>query len=229
MDGNDGTNGVDNMDTIQYDQPEPGSGAAGSGAPDPAGASGPARRSGRARRVVTSVAASAVLLGGGAAIGVALTGGASASTGNTATATAANTSATTGAASAGRCAKLAQRLQSHGYQVAATRLLAFCKSPLLRLALVGGEHGEVTFQTTAGPKTIAVERGTIQSVSSSGITVQAKDGTTWTWDFATNTVVREARQAVGRDKLTTGETVLVAGPVVNGAHDARLIRIRSAS
>jgi hypothetical protein len=227
MDGNDGTNGADNMDTIQYDQPEPGSGAGGSGAPDPAGASGPAKRSGRTRRVVTSVAASAVLLGGGAAIGVALTGGASASTGTTA----ANTSATTaaGSAAAGRCAKLAERLQSHGYQVAATRLLAFCKNPLLRLALVGGEHGEVTFQTTAGPKTIAVERGTIQSVSSSGITVQAKDGTTWTWDFATNTVVREARQAVGRDKLTTGETVLVAGPVVNGAHDARLIRIRSAS
>ena len=39
-------------------------------------------RSGRTKRIVTTVAASAVLLGGGAGIGVALTGGASASTGS---------------------------------------------------------------------------------------------------------------------------------------------------
>jgi hypothetical protein len=222
---------MDSNDTIEFEQPQP-AGAA-TGAPDPAGASSPAPRSGRTRRVVTSIAVSAVLLGGGAAIGVALTGGASAATGNGSTtsstgAALASATTTAGSAAVGRCAKLVQRLHSHGHPVAATRLLAFCRNPLLRLALVGGAHGEMTFQTKNGPKTIAVERGTIQSVTSSGITVLAKDGTTWTWDFVTNTVVREGGQTVTRDKLGNGETVLVGGPVVGGAHDARVIRIRSA-
>jgi hypothetical protein len=251
MDSIDGTNGLDNMDTLEYRQPDPANGPGPANGPDPAsttaagGAAGlgapadwtnrpsRARWSGRTKRVVTSVGASAVLLGSGAAIGVALTGGASASTGSTSAgtvATTANTSATTTAAAtlAGRCARLAHRVNSSGHPAAATRLAAFCRNPLLRLALVGGAHGEVTFQTATGPKTIAVERGTIQSVSSSGITVLAKDGTTWTWNFTTSTVVREARQVVARGKLSDGESVLVAGQVVNGAHDARLIRIHSA-
>jgi len=227
MESTDGTNGMDNKDTIQFGQHEQGSGANASG-PDLAQVPGPRKWSGRTRRVVTSVAAATVLLGSGAAVGVALTGGASAATGNTSPGTASTTAAntTSEAALAGRCAKLAQRLQSHGHQVSARRLQGFCRNPLLRLTLVGGAHGEVTFQTKNGPKTIAVERGTIEAVSSSNITVQAKDGTTWTWDFTTSTVVRNDHHAVGRDKLSTGETVLVAGPVVSGVHEARLIRIR---
>ncbi len=175
---------------------------------------------------MTSVAASTVLLGSGAAIGVALTGGASASTAGTSPGTAASSSAATTAA-AGRCAKLAERLTANGNKVAASRLQLFCKSPLVRLALVGGAHGEVTFQTKAGPKTIAVERGTIQSVSNAGITVVAKDGTTWAWDFVSSTVVRDDKQAVSRNQLSNGETVLVLGQVVGGVHDARLIRVHA--
>lgn len=219
MDSIDGTNGMDSMDTIEFDQPDAGGAADRSRGP---------RWTGRTKRVVTSVAASTVLLGSGAAIGVALTGGASASTSGTTPGMTANSTGTTTAASVavGRCAKLAQRLQSHDHPLAATRLLTFCKNPLLRLALVGGEHGEVTFQTAAGPKTIAVERGTVQAISSSGITVQAKDGTTWTWEFTPNTAVRKDHQKVSQNSLSTGEMVLVAGPVVGGVRDVRLIRVR---
>jgi hypothetical protein len=225
---------MDSMDTIQFDSTDP------SSTPPPA-----ERRSRRTRRIVTSVAASAVLLGSGAGIGMALTGGASASTGGasgasasggSAAGSAATGSAATGSAAttaaysaAGRCARLEQRLRSNGHLTAASRVQAFCRRPLLRLALVGGEHGEVTFQSKSGPKTIAFERGTIQAVSSSAITVAAKDGTTWTWDFTSNTKVRDAGQKVTTAKLSTGELVLVGGPVVNGAHDARLIRIHDAS
>jgi len=221
----DDPNGMDNMDTIEFDGHDPANGA-----PNPAGAPGRARWSGRTKRIVTSVAASTVLLGSGAAAGVALTGGASASTGGTSPGTASNSAATTTASSAlaGRCARLAQRLQND-HPVGATRLRALCRNPLRRLLLVDGEHGELTFQTKAGPRTIAFERGTIQTVSSSSMTVQAKDGTTWTWDFTTSTAVREAHQPVGRDKLSTGETVFVVGQVVSGVNDARLIRIRDAS
>lgn len=224
MDSMDGTNGMDNMDTVEFGQPGDPVGASGGRDPD----RGPRRAkwSGKTKRIVTSVAASTVLLGSGAAIGVALTGGASASTAGTSPGTAASSSAATPAA-AGRCAKVVERLTANGNKVAASRLRLFCKSPLVRLALVGGAHGEVTFQTKDGPKTIAVERGTIQSVSNAGITVAAKDGTTWAWDFVSSTVVRDDKQAVGRNQLSNGETVLVLGQVVGGVHDARLIRVHA--
>ena len=201
------------MDTTRFEPNDPASVAAG------------ARRSGRTKRVVTSVAVSAVLLGSGAAIGIALTGGASAST---STAGAGVTSITAASRAAGRCAKLEQRLRGNGHTRAAAKVRTFCGSALVRLAHVGGEHGEVTFQGKSGRKTIAFERGTIQAVSSSAMTVVANDGTTWTWDFTSSTVVREAHQKVTSAKLSTGDVVLVGGPVVSGAHDARLIRIRDA-
>lgn len=225
---------MDNMDTTQFDPIDPASTP-----PAP-----PRRWSGRTRRVVTSVAVSAVLLGSGAGIGVALTGGASASTGGPSSPsgspasttgasgnTSGNGSANTTAASAAatRCAKLEQRLRSNGHPKAANRLQAFCRRPLLRLRLVGGEHGEVTFQTKAGPKTIAIERGTIQSVSSSNMTVVAKDGTTWTWDFTTSTKVHDAGKTVPSTNLSMGELVFVGGPVVSGVYDARVVRVHPAS
>jgi hypothetical protein len=226
---------MDNMDTSQFDPIDPAS------TPPPT----PVRRwSGRSRRIMTSVAVAAVLLGSGAGIGVALTGGASASTGGPSSPSgspasasgasgnaSASGSATTAAASvaAARCAKLEQRLRSNGHPKAANRIQAFCRRPLLRLRLVGGEHGEVTFQTKTGPKTIAIERGTIQAVTSSNMTVVAKDGTTWTWDFTSSTNVRDAGKTVPTSNLSTGELVFVGGPVVSGVYDARVVRIRTAS
>ncbi|HTA02893.1 MAG TPA: hypothetical protein VK802_21110 [Streptosporangiaceae bacterium] len=224
---------MDNMDTTQFDPI------------DPASTPAPARRwSGRTRRVVTSVAVGAVLLGSGAGIGVALTGGASASTGGpsspsgnpTSTSLAAGNTSAGGSASttassvaAARCAKLEQRLRANDHPKAANLVQVFCRSPLLRLRLVGGEHGEVTFQSKAGPKTIAIERGTIQAVTSSNMTVVAKDGTTWTWDFTTSTKVRDAGHAVPSTNLSTGELVFVGGPVVSGVYDAQMVQIRPAS
>jgi hypothetical protein len=225
----DSMDSMDNMDTTEFEQPNPANAPGATGTPDP-GTPSRAKWSGRTKRVVTTVAASAVLLGSGAAIGVALTGGASASTGGASAGTAStgSTATTAASAAAGQCAKLAQRLRSHGHPVVANRLSTFCRNPLARLVLVGGAHGTVTFQTKTGPKTIAVERGTIQSASSSAITVLAKDGTTWTWDLTTSTAVREAGSVVTLDKLSTGEQVLVAGQAVSGVNDARLIRIQKA-
>jgi hypothetical protein len=184
-------------------------------------------RAGRAKRVITTAAASTILLGAGAAIGVALTGGASASTaGGTST-----TVATVQHRDAIRhqCLQLALDLRSSGHPTAARRVAAFCRVPLLRLAAVGGVHGQVTFETKNGPKTLAFERGTIQSASASEITVVAKDGTTWTWDVLPSTIVRSAGQTVAANKLAVGEQVFVGGPVVSGVNDALLIRIRAAT
>ncbi len=212
---------MDNMDTTRFEPIYPASPAPGA-----------TRRSGRTRRILTSVAAGAVLLGSGAGIGFAMTGGASASTGgssNSASATGSTAATAVYSSAAARCAKLEQRLRSSGHPTVASRLQALCLNPLLRLALVGGEHGEVTFQTKAGPKTIAFERGTVQAVSSSAITVVAKDGTTWTWDLLSNTKMRDLPQTTASANLSTGELVIVLGQEVNGVHDARLIGIHTAS
>jgi hypothetical protein len=192
----------------------------------PPGQSAASGRSGRAKRVVTTFAASAILLGSGTAIGVALTSGASA-------ATAAKPSGAAGPL-AGRCAKIVHKLRSHpavatSHPVLVRRLRAFCGNPLLRLAAVGGEYGQVTFRGKTSPKTVAFERGTIDSVAGSSFTVQAADGTRWTWDLVASTAMREAGHPQATAKLSSGEKVLVIGLVTDAGKDARLIQVRQAS
>jgi hypothetical protein len=185
-------------------------------------------RTGRTKRIVITVAASTILLGSGAALGMALTGGASASTGSpTASTSASATSATT--TRAAKCLKIAGALLSSGHAKAASHAIAFCRRPLLRLALVGGEYGQVTYKGKSSPQTIAFERGTVESVSTTALTVSAPDGTTWTWDLTSGTKVRSNGSAVPESNLTSGGLVLVGGPVVNGVRDARLVRIRQAN
>ena len=65
----------------------------------------------------------------------------------------------------------------------------------------------------------------MQSASGSTLVVRATDGTTWTWDLVSNTVVREHGAKSQRSALATGQSVWVGGPVVSGAKDARLIVI----
>ncbi len=180
----------------------------------------PGRRpSGRLRRVAASGAAAVVLLGGGAAIGIALTGGASA--------------ATSGSGSgphhvaASRCRGLAARAKRNGRPVAALRIEALCLSPLLRIAAAGGIYGSVTFKAKDGSRTLAFERGTVASLAGSVISVRASNGTTWSWDITGSTVIRESGKKVARSSLADGDRVLVVGQVVSGTNDARLIRIRA--
>jgi hypothetical protein len=56
--------------------------------------------------------------------------------------------------------------------------------------------------------------------------VRASDGTTWTWDLVSSTVVRENRAKTAETALAPGQPVWVGGPVNSGAKDARLIVIR---
>jgi len=162
----------------------------------------------RYRRIIGGGAAALVLMGGGIGVGVALTGGASAATGSAAAA---------GTSARHPCAHMGTRRAAMG-----------CRR-LHRLALAGGLHGQVTFRAKAGFRTIAFERGSVQSVSGSALTVRAADGTTWTWHLVKASVIRENRTKVSAGKLADGEQVLVAGPVVSGLNDVRLLRIRPAA
>jgi len=97
---------------------------------------------------------------------------------------------------------------------------------LARLRRLGGIDGQFTVQTKDGPRTLAFERGTIQSVSGSDVVVRASDGTTWTWVLTGTSVVREDGSRVAAGKLATGQLVFAGGQVSGGHRDARLIVIR---
>jgi hypothetical protein len=198
------------MNSAKNDRQLPGMPAAQAG--PPAGSGRPRRWS---RRVAAAVSACA-LVGGGVAIGVAVTGGAAAATGG-------------GTAEVRQCAGLAAQLRGGGHRMAARRVSALCAHPLLRLAAVGGMHGQVTFGAKGEARTLAFERGTVESAGASTITVRAADGTTWTWTLTGHTVVRQAGHRVAAASLAKGDRVFVGGPVVSGADDARLIRIRRAA
>jgi hypothetical protein len=101
---------------------------------------------------------------------------------------------------------------------------------LFRAVLRRGVDGQLTFRGQGGAlRTVAFQRGIIQSDSGGTVVVHAADGTTWTWDLVSSTVVRESGQKTTTGALTAGEPVWVGGPVVSGAKDARLIVIRPPS
>ena len=101
---------------------------------------------------------------------------------------------------------------------------------LPRVALLRGVDGQFTFRGKNGHlRTLAFERGIVQSVSGSDVVVRATDGTTWTWVLVSDTVVRESGNKTTTSALAAGEPVWVGGPVVSGAKDARLVVIRPPS
>ena len=99
---------------------------------------------------------------------------------------------------------------------------------MARLRLLGGMYGQYTFQTKTGSHTLAFERGTVTSVSSSDVVIRAANGTTWTWELTGTSVVREHGTKEARAALAAGQSVFVGGPVASGAKDARVIVIRTA-
>jgi hypothetical protein len=127
------------------------------------------------------------------------------------------------------CRNRAARLRAAGFPSIAQAALRRCGHRLRRLRALGGLHGQFTFETKSGPRTIAFERGVIRSISGSEVVVQAKDGTTWTWVLGSSSVIRESGKRVAAGALSDGQNVFAGGPVVNGTYDARLVVVRVGS
>ncbi len=181
---------------------------------------GSGRSTGRGR-LIAGAAAATVLVGGAAFGAVTMLSGSPAAavtgpTGQAAVLSDALTTAATPAATA-----------SSTTASSATTQTRHLRDALARLRRLGGIDGQFTFETKAGPKTLAFERGTIQSVSGVDVVVRAKDGTTWSWTLVTDSVVREDGTKTTTSSLAAGDLVFVGGPVVHGTHDARLIVIRT--
>jgi hypothetical protein len=194
---------------------------------EPTAPYGAARTSGRTTsrgRLVAGGVAAAVLVGGAAFGAVTMLSNSPASaatggpTGQAAVLNDALTTATTPTATASG--------SSGTTASAAATQTRHVRDALARLRRLGGIDGQFTFQTKAGPKTLAFERGTIQSVSGQDVVVRAKDGTTWNWTLVSDSVVRQDGTKATSSALSAGELVFVGGPVIRGSHDARLIVIR---
>jgi hypothetical protein len=207
----------------------------------------PPRRRGRGVWWAAGLALAVVLAGGGAIAATHLASSSSQlSSGPTGQAAALNTmlnsagspasvaaAASFGSSSPGTaaspCLNRAAKLKAAGFPGLAQAVLRRCGHPLRRLRVLGGIHGVFTFETKSGPRTLAYERGVIESVSGSNVEVQATDGTLWTWVLQSDTVIRHSGERVTASALSDGEQVFAGGPVVGGAYDARLIVIRPAS
>ena len=202
-------------------QSSPGSGDAAPGQP------GPASTAGREGALLNETLSDASAPGALTAAGATLTGGAGA----------AAASAQAGPATAGSACARARWAARAAHRTGLRRLArrigigaAHCRRArrrILAFFLLRGVDGQFTVQTRNGTKTLAFERGVIQSVSAGkSITVKAGDGTNWTWDLVSTTIVRDRQGKVSQSELATGTQVWAGGPVVQGAKDARLIVVR---
>jgi hypothetical protein len=206
----------------------------GAGAAPGAPASGPVGRkwpSGPRTRVAALIAACAVVAGGAFAVTEAVSGSGSAAP-HAAT-------AYTAAGPTGQAAVLNNALADASFASASTfaqstpaatrAALRHIHRALARLRLLGGMHGEYTFQTKKGPRTLAFERGTIVSVAGVDVTVRAADGTIWTWVLTSTSVVRQDGTRATASALADGQPVFAGGPVTGATRDALLIVIRTAA
>jgi len=94
------------------------------------------------------------------------------------------------------------------------------------LRLVRGMYGQVAYHSRAGTATLAFERGTVESAGGGHLVVRAADGTTWTWNLASNAVIRQHGKTAPGGALS-GARVFVAGGVSGGGKDARLVLVRA--
>lgn len=140
------------------------------------------------------------------------------------------------------CLAAAKHLRATGHRAAAKAKLRACIRQFRRLhaALIGGArgrvarlvelarhamHGQVTVATKNGPKTIAFERGTVQSVSGASVVVKAADGVIVTWQVGSDARVFLRGHRVGATALTSGQRVAVIGLVTGGTDQARRVMI----
>ena len=203
-----------------------GAGAA-PGAPAP-GPAGPKRPYGTRTRVAALIAACAVVAGGAFAVTEAVSGSGSA-------APAAATSTASGPS--GQAAVLNSALSDASYSSTTTSVqstpaatkaaLRRVRRALARLRLLGGMHGEFTFETKNGPRTLAFERGTILSIAGADVTVRATDGTIWTWVLTSTSIVRKDGTRTTASKLADGQLVFAGGAVTGATRDALLMVIRA--
>jgi hypothetical protein len=180
----------------------------------------PGQRRGHSRRLRWGAGIAAVLLlaGGGTAAGLAL----SSTPANAAQAVALNAALTapahgcrSGAAAGAGARGTRGRASGAGHSGCLRR----------QLRQVKGMYGEVAFHTANGTQTLAFERGAVTAGRGSQLTVRAANGTEWTWNLASGSVIRRSGRTVPASQLASGTRVFVGGLVDGSSRDARLVLV----
>ena len=177
----------------------------------------------RARKVrwTAGIAAAVVLGAGGTAAGLALTGSTPPANGAQAVALNKAMGYTTGC-SLSSVSKGAGSAAIKGDRASLRRCLR------TQLHIITGMYGEIAYHTTSGTQTLAFERGSIVSATSGRLSVKAQDGTTWTWDESSSSIIRVSGKEVNITTLQTGTTVFIGGLVNGSSREARLIIVHGA-
>ena len=84
-------------------------------------------------------------------------------------------------------------------------------------------HGEVVVQGKDGPRTIAVQRGTVTAVDAKSVSVKSSDGFAQTWTLGDKLKVVQDKKKVATGEVKAGTQVGVAGRKDGDATVARLI------
>jgi hypothetical protein len=95
----------------------------------------------------------------------------------------------------------------------------------LRLREVKGMYGQIAYHAGNGTQTLAFERGRVVSDHAGVLVIKAGNGTEWSWNVASSSIVRESGKPVPSSLLSPGANVFVGGQVVGSSKDARLIVI----
>jgi hypothetical protein len=189
----------------------------------------------KAFRWTAGIAAAVILAAGGTLAGMTLAGsGSGASQANTAQATALNS--TLGSVAGGCVKKSGVKASGDaagggagiggGAGAARHKGRKGCLSS--RMRRIGGLYGEIAFHTASGTETLAFQRGLILSDRSGQLSVESKNGTVWTWDMGSSSVVRQSGKTAASSALKSGTRVFVGGQVAGSTRDAKLVVIRPA-
>jgi hypothetical protein len=195
------------------------------------GSSSPAAASQSGRTPDSGAAAPAGPTGQAAVLSTLLSSAGSSSAAVTSAALAAAQTSPAAAGIAARCRRGVGRLRAAGRPAAAAVVRRLCARGLRRLHRLGrrlaltGIHGQFTFETANGPRTIAFDRGTVLSASATSLIVRAKDGTTQSWVLGSETVLRQDGRRVQASALAAGQLVFAGGAVTAGTDNARLVVI----
>ena len=87
-----------------------------------------------------------------------------------------------------------------------------------------GLHGEMTVQTDDGPRTIVMQRGTVEAVDGTTITVESSDGFVLDWTCADECRVVDDGSEVELSSLDVNATVGVVGLRDGADLAARVVR-----
>ncbi|GAA4263783.1 hypothetical protein [Dactylosporangium darangshiense] len=94
-------------------------------------------------------------------------------------------------------------------------------------------HGEGVVQTKNGPVRVAIQKGTITSITTSSVAVKSSDGWSRTWTLGNNVRVYEHRNTLQPKALTAGSEITVAGTVSGnngasgGTYTAKVVHLHS--